>query len=56
VHGPLGLVQPLAGGPQRRPCELEREVVERAVVADHADELAHHAEPAASGDGPVVHR
>jgi len=36
--------------------ELEREVVKRAIVADHADELAHHAEPAGPGDRPGLHR
>ena len=41
---------------QRRRGQRQRQVVRASIVADHADELAHHAEPAGPRDRPGAHR
>jgi hypothetical protein len=56
VQRRLGLGEARAGRPQRRRGQRQHQLVEQRLVADHADELPHHAEPAGARDDAGVHR
>ena len=56
AHGLLGVDEPAAGVAQRRRGQRQGQVGQRRLVADHADELPHHAEPAGPRDRAVAHR
>ena len=55
-HGRLGLAEPPAGIAKRRRGQRQRQVGEGRLVTDHADELAHHTQPAGPRDDAAAHR
>jgi hypothetical protein len=55
VQRGLGGGEAVAGGLQRRRGQPDDQLLERGLVADHADELPHDAERAGPGDHAGVH-
>jgi hypothetical protein len=55
-HGQLGVLETGGSGSQRRRRDGQEQVADRAVVADRADELRHHAEPTLDGHAALGRR
>ncbi len=56
VHAALRRLEPLTGRPDGGRGQRQGQPGQRALVRDHADELAHHAQAAGAGNGALGDR